>query len=109
MMEKRGNAMFLVEYFFAQPEQITVALRERHLAYLAPAYQSGELLLGGPVESGKGGLLLSRHADIETLLQLLNNDPFVLADLASFQITPFNLKSTNPAFKQWLIEHPIEH
>jgi len=94
--------MFLVEYFFAAPERISPTLREKHLAHLAPAYADGSLLIGGPLDSGKGGLVLSNHSSVVELVNLLDSDPFVCADLASYQISEFHLKSMSPEMRTLL-------
>ena len=83
--------MFLVDFHFTNIEDLTNDLTMAHRQHLADAYKSDDLVFGGPKSPRTGGIVISRHKERHHLENLLATDPIVLAGLAAYTITEFNV------------------
>lgn len=81
--------MFLVDFQFTDIERITPELTERHKTYLEKEYLSNKLMFGGRKVPRTGGIIISRHSNLEELEGVLNLDPFVQRGAATYSITEF--------------------
>jgi len=81
--------MFLVDMNFTDMGKVTPELTTQHRDYLANEYRLNNLIFGGRKEPRTGGILLSKHHNIEALTQILNEDPFVKSGAATYAITEF--------------------
>jgi len=81
--------MYLVDMSFTDMSRITPELTERHKKYLEGQYKSGLLMFGGRKVPRTGGILVSAHATKESLIDVLESDPFVASGAVSYVITEF--------------------
>lgn len=81
--------MFLVDMNFIDIDKITAELTNQHKAYLEQEYQSNKLLFGGRKVPRTGGVLISQHATVHELRQVLDADPFIQSGAVSYSITEF--------------------
>lgn len=81
--------MFLVDVTFVEGKEITEELTAQHRAYLSTQYQQGILMFGGRKQPRTGGVLISRHQDTESVVALMNQDPFITAGVATYTVTEF--------------------
>ena len=61
----------------------------RHRSYLDDLYKQGLLIASGPRQPRIGGLIIARGNDEEAVHALLDNDPFVVAGIADYELIPF--------------------
>lgn len=88
---------FAVTYAYsASPEEIT-AVRPSHREWLAAQLEQGHLLASGPMVDMPTALLLWRAESLESLSDLLDQDPF---DIAGF-IGERTIAEWNPVFGPW--------
>jgi len=81
--------MYLIDFQFANLPALTSEITQRHREHLAQAYESGELLFGGPKSPRTGGIIISRHSSRDDLEILLQSDPIIRLGLASYTIVEF--------------------
>lgn len=81
--------MFLVDMIFTDVNRITPELTALHREHLEKEYGSRNLMFGGRKVPRTGGLILSRHVNVEDLTAVLESDPFVKSGAASYTITEF--------------------
>ena len=82
--------MFLVDFKFIDVNLLTQELSQQHRAHLATAYNNGQLLFGGPKVPRTGGLIISMHDNQQELEELLDTDPIIGANLATYEIVEFS-------------------
>jgi uncharacterized protein YciI len=68
-----------------------------HVAWVEQHFASGTFLLAGPKPSGLGGAIVARAIERPALLALLATDPYVIADVAEYQVIEFTCKAAAPA------------
>ena len=57
-----------------------------HRAWLKQGFESGRFLLAGTLKAGIGGGILAVSDDHEGLVDYVNKDPFVVADIVTAEI-----------------------
>lgn len=67
-----------------------------HRDYLKQGYQNNYLLLSGPKNPRVGGVMISHLKDRTVLEHFLNQDPFYLLGIASYEIIEFNPVQAHP-------------
>lgn len=81
--------MFLVMITYTKPiEEINNHLVE-HRAFLSKGYENNQFIVAGPQNPRTGGVLISQMTDREELSKLLKNDPFLIHDVANYEIIEF--------------------
>jgi len=95
--------MFLIDMNFNNLEEITPELTKRHKAHLDREYKSKKLMFGGRKIPRTGGIIISKHSDIETLKLVLNEDPFIKSGAVSYSITEFDPVMASEEFEQVLL------
>ena len=81
--------MFIVNLHYKKPIEIIEQFITEHRAYLDIGYQHNYLIASGPKNPRTGGILLSQLKDRETLENFLKNDPFILNEVASYELIEF--------------------
>ena len=81
--------MFLVQLTYLVPLDEVDKFLPAHRAYLHDYYQKGLFLLSGPIKPRTGGILIALTKDRAYLESILQNDPYALASIASYDITEF--------------------
>ncbi|EKO3384789.1 YciI family protein [Vibrio fluvialis] len=81
--------MYLVDMNFTDVSRITPELTQQHKKYLEGQYESRLLMFGGRKVPRTGGILLSAHPTKESLIEVLESDPFVASGAISYIITEF--------------------
>ncbi|WP_375001505.1 YciI family protein [Aeromicrobium sp. CTD01-1L150] len=76
-------AHFVVSYVYSAPESDLAPLRAEHRDYLA---ELEELVIAGPADQGRGGLLVLRADTVEQVEALVAADPFVTAGFVGERI-----------------------
>lgn len=73
--------------------------REAHVAHLKQYYDKGLIYASGPYEPRTGGFILARKLTDREKKELIENDPFFIEKLASYDIRDFNPTKSNASFK----------
>jgi uncharacterized protein YciI len=87
--ERRKMRHFIVEATYLVPFERIKETIPMHRAFLQKGYDLGMFLCSGPKDPPTGGFLVARaksKADLETLFE---DEPFLVANLASFTFTEF--------------------
>lgn len=59
---------------------------EAHLAYMRSLYDSGALLVGGPLRGGMAGMALLEVPDLEAAHAFAADDPGVVAQVLAYEV-----------------------
>jgi uncharacterized protein YciI len=81
--------MFVISITYTKPASEIDALLTAHRQYLQEHFASGVFLISGRKVPRNGGVILAdalERADIEAIVQ---EDPFFIGDVASYEITEF--------------------
>ena len=90
-------AVFAVTYKYVDDSDAVSAVRPTHRAWLAERLAAGDLLASGPMIDMPTALLIWRAESLESISQLLNDDPFDIAGL----IEERTIAQWNPVFGPW--------
>jgi uncharacterized protein YciI len=82
-------AVFLVLITYTQPLEAVEAVLAAHREYLQQHYAAGVFLLSGRKEPRDGGVILARANSAVALKAILDEDPFSISGVASYQIVEF--------------------
>lgn len=95
---------YILEGTFKENHPVGPAFKaalDAHHAYLAPYFQSGQVLVSGPKAAGGGGVMVIKfenEADVETFIA---NDPFVTNGVQEYRVTAFNVFKLQDYAKDW--------
>jgi uncharacterized protein YciI len=89
---------FAVTYTYGVSNDALNEVRPIHRAYLAKFLEQGILLASGPFVDAEGALLIMKADSVETIAELLDQDPF---DIAGF-ISERAITEWNPVFGPWI-------
>lgn len=78
--------MFIILLRFAANKSSAPHHMEAHKQWLKQGFADGAFLLAGSIEPGQGGAILASAASRETIIQRVNEDPFVLEKVVSAEI-----------------------
>lgn len=88
--------MFIVLLEYTRPLDEVDAQIPAHRAFLERQYATGHFLLSGRKEPRTGGVIIATMASKLQLEQLLKDDPFAQAGVASYQVIEFIPTMTAP-------------
>ena len=94
--------MFIITLTYKQPIEIVDQYLIAHRAYLETGYQNNCFLASGPKNPRTGGIIISQLKDRTQLEALLKNDPFMLNDIADYDIVEFTPVKHHPDFAAFL-------
>ncbi|WP_431232895.1 YciI family protein [Mycolicibacterium psychrotolerans] len=75
---------------YEKPLDVVDQTRPAHLAFLNDEIEAGRLLLAGRLETGTGGVLITADISTEDAQSIIDNDPYTLAGVVSYQRLSFN-------------------
>ncbi|WP_163752176.1 YciI family protein [Mycolicibacterium helvum] len=75
---------------YNKPLDVIEQTRAAHLAWLNDEVAAGRLLLAGRLDSGAGGVLITADISVEDAQHMIDNDPYTLAGVVSYQRSSFN-------------------
>jgi len=94
--------MFIVLVTYTKEIELIDQHLVAHRAFLDACYQKNYLIASGPQNPRTGGVLISQLTSQETLEQALQNDPFHIEKLASYQIIEFSPVKYHPNFSTFI-------
>src|SRR5688572_29713784 len=100
--------MYLAILHYKVPREKREPYLLEHRAFLEKGYENNDFIVSGPLLNGKGGLIfstLTRRGDFE---QLLKKDPFMIHDLASYEVIGFDPTKFHKDFSSFVREREKE-
>lgn len=88
--------MYILHASYCQPPEIVAPHVPAHGQWVKKHIASGDFLMAGPKKSGLGGVALVRSMPKAELLALLQEDSYVQADVADYQIIDLNVTVAAP-------------
>lgn len=94
--------MFLITYTYVKPLEIVDQYLEQHRAFLDKYYQSDCFITSGPKVPRVGAVLLSQLNNRDQLEKILQEDPFVINQIVTYEITEFLPVKYHQNFKSFI-------
>ncbi|MDA0912150.1 MAG: carboxymuconolactone decarboxylase family protein [Proteobacteria bacterium] len=89
----------LISITYVKPLTEIDRFREAHTAHLQQYYDKGLIYASGLYEPRTGGFILARKLTDRDQKELVENDPFYVEKLVSYDIRDFNPTKSNASFK----------
>jgi uncharacterized protein YciI len=80
-------ALAIIRY--RRPIEEVQAVSDAHSAYLKDLHTQGIVLVAGRLDPRYGGALILRVADVAALDKVRDDDPYVLAGVAQYELLPW--------------------
>lgn len=87
---------YLVPYIKVEPWV------QSHRDYLQGFYDQGWILFSGIQYSKQGGAIVMKAPEDEAIARFIQNDPFLLQQVASYQVTSFEPRNYQLFLKPWI-------
>lgn len=81
--------MFIINITYKVPLDEVDTHLEAHITFLNEQYQAGRFLASGRKVPRDGGIILAKSANKDSLLKILEEDPFKIHNLADYEVTEF--------------------
>ena len=88
--------MFIITLTYLRPLEELDVLMPKHVAWLKKHYKSGLFLASGRQVPRKGGVILARSGDRQSLEDILEQDPFIKSGCARAEVVEFTPSMTAP-------------
>ena len=88
--------MFVVQVHYVKPISEVDAHLEAHRRFLEKQYAKGVFIASGPRVPRTGGIIIARAASKEALEQIIDEDPFYLNGVATYEIMEFVARMVAP-------------
>jgi uncharacterized protein YciI len=96
---KMKNPFVVILRYLVDLEEINKH-RPKHLEFLSSLYENDTLIASGPQIPRTGGVLIAKADSRSELEDVLQQDPFAIHNLATYEIYEFELTNMNDMFKQ---------
>ena len=90
--------MFVVLLTYVKPLSEVDRHMRAHVKFLAEHYAAKTFIASGRQVPRTGGVILARASSKESLNEIMENDPFCRAGVATFEIVEFRTSQHDPAF-----------
>ena len=90
--------MFLIKITYTKPLDIVDQYVAAHRAYLEDGYQKNFFVVSGPLNPRNGGVIISQLTNREQLETFFKQDPYILHDVADYEIIEFTPVKCHPDF-----------
>ena len=74
---------------------------DAHHQFMAPYFQSGKILTSGPLVGARGGVILLRLDDEESIEEFIAADPFSQSGIQEYKVIQFNVFQIQDYAKEW--------
>lgn len=96
--------MFLFILTYKKPLEETKKYLDAHHAYLDKYYKAGKFILSGRRDQRVGGLSLLNAKDKNEAIELMQEDPFFIYDIATFELIEFEPTKYAEEFEQFIVK-----
>ena len=86
--------MFVVVLEYLAPLDVIDQHLAAHCAHLAEQYAAGKLVVSGPQRPRAGGVIVVRGGDRAEVEAMMQRDPFVREEVASYRVIEFVARAT---------------
>ena len=93
---------FIANVIYTKPFSEVEKLLNNHRNFLQEWYDKGHLLCSGPKEPRVGGIIIGKFGSMEEITEWSKQDPFVINDLAKYEITEFQPVISQDFLKVWV-------
>ena len=93
---------FLIEISYTAPLTEIDRVLQKHRAFLQTGYDQKRLLLSGPQNPRKGGVLIVRGESLEEVQRFFAHDPYQLEKLATYRFVEFTPVKHLPEVAGWI-------
>jgi len=80
---------YVLNLSYIRPLAEVEAVLDAHSRYIESGYQRGAFLLSGRKDPWTGGVIFAQAASLEDLQRLIAEDPFLKAQVATYEIIAF--------------------
>jgi uncharacterized protein YciI len=94
--------MFVVKLTYTNSIEKIDELRPVHLKFLDIYYEKNIFIASGRQVPAVGGIILARSVSKKELENILQQDPFCIEKVATYEITEFSVNKFNSALKDLL-------
>jgi len=94
--------MFVVKLTYTNSIEKIDELRPAHLKFLDIYYEKNIFIASGRQVPAVGGIILARGISKKELEHILQQDPFCIEKVATYEITEFSVNKFNSALKDLL-------
>jgi uncharacterized protein YciI len=91
--------MFIISITYTKSLDIVDTFLEEHKQFLEEQYRQGHFIASGRKIPRIGGIILSKMANLDELLSVLELDPFKKANLATYEVQEFVPSMTSSEFE----------
>lgn len=96
--------MFIVQLTYKAPLSEVDKYLQAHREFLDYHYQQGLFLASGPMKPRTGGILIALSTNRQALEAILQQDPYALADIASYELIEFTPVKHRHEIKALILE-----
>lgn len=82
--------MFIIQLTYLVPIHEVEKYTQAHREFLDYYYKQGLLLVSGPMKPRTGGIIIALTKDRSLLDNILQQDPYYLAEIADYQLIEFS-------------------
>jgi uncharacterized protein YciI len=94
--------MFIINLHYIVPLEEIDAHMADHVAFLKKYYNKNVFIASGRKVPRNGGVILAVSKSKEEIENIINEDPFIIQELAEFSITEFLTSQSHPDLKKLL-------
>lgn len=95
---------FVVFIHYDVPLEKIDSIVQDHRNFLQQGYESGMLLMSGPLNPRNGGLVVCRATDAQEVISFFENDPYHLNNFAHYEIVEFNPVKHQSFLQDWVAQ-----
>lgn len=95
--------MFIIKSSYKAPLEEIDKYLQAHREYLEYYYKQGLLLASGPLNPRTGGIIIVMAKDRARVNEILEKDPFIMAELIDYEIFEFTPVKHNEALKELIL------
>jgi uncharacterized protein YciI len=81
--------MFIINLTYIIPLEEVEPFMDEHIAFITAQYDAGHFLMSGRKNPRTGGIILAKANSPEEIHRIMNQDPFIINKVASYDIIDF--------------------
>jgi uncharacterized protein YciI len=93
---------FLIEITYTLPFEQIAPIVPEHRAFLQEGYDSGMLLMSGPINPRIGGIVIARAESEDQLRDYFSRDPYFLKQVAIYRFVEFEPVKYQTLVADWV-------
>ena len=93
---------FMVEITYTVPYDVLSSVTPEHRIFLQTGYDKGWLLMSGPMNPRKGGIVIAKAPTIDDLRAFFAIDPYAIKGLATYRFVEFDPVKRQPFLESWV-------